>query len=489
MSAWRIAVGELAQETDSFSPLLAGLDEFESYGLFRGEELLVRMRGAGPIGGLFEVAEQQPHPIEWKPLVRAWAGAGGAIRDDVFRQLLDDLLQRLRAAGPVDAVFLALHGAAASQSNDDVEGTVLEAVRRIVGPRVPIVVPLDHHANVTRRMFEHADLLVAHETQPHDPIDTGRKTARLLFQMLQSRIRPTRAFRKLPLITPQDQFLTTAGPMKEWFDCARQWELAPGVLDVSPCPMQPWLDAAEGGWSVVVHTDGDQALAERIAQEMADLAWSRREEFWRSERVSPADAAARAAAADHGLVILSDTGDSVYGGAPGDNTTLLDALLRVEPRGWILLPVVDPRAVAAAHAAGVGAPLSLDVGGRFDAEFSRPVSVTGRVAAILEGVTVDIVDRGVCRIGRSALLECGMLRLVLLEERTFAINHPSLYWHLGVDVAQARAVVVKTASNFQFFAPWRSELIRVDTPGTTQSNLHAFRWQRLPRPIAGLDRL
>ena len=152
-----------------------------------------------------------------------------------------------------------------------------------------------------------------------------------------------------------------------------------------------------------------------------------------------------------------------------------------------MVPVVDPIAVAAAHAAGVSVPITLDVGGRNDRLFCEPVRVTGRVAGISEGVTVDIVDRGVCRIGRSALIECGAVKIVLLEERTFAINHPSLYWHLGVDVHEARVVVVKTASNFQFFAPWRTALYRADTPGTTQSNLRAFPWRHLPRPIAGLD--
>src|SRR5438045_1777535 len=109
----RIAVAELAQETDSFSPLCAGLSEFEAFGLFRGPEILERMRDAGPLGGLIELAEKQPGKVELVPLLRAWGGAGGAITDATFAQLKNELLERLRAAGPVDAVFLALHGAAA----------------------------------------------------------------------------------------------------------------------------------------------------------------------------------------------------------------------------------------------------------------------------------------------------------------------------------------------------------------------------------------
>lgn len=483
----RIAVAEVAQETDSFSPLRAGLAEFESFGLYYGADTIDRMRGAGPLGGLLEVVEQWPHPVELVPLLRAWGGAGGAISDEIFTHFRHELCERLRAAGPVDAVYLALHGAAASESEEDVEGVLLEDVRRIVGENVPIIVPFDHHANVTRRMMQNADLLIGHETQPHDPPATGRKAARLMFQWLTGEIVPVRAWQKIPMITPQDQFLTAAGPMKTWFDRAREWETRAGVLDVSPYPMQPWLDAAEGGWAIVVHTDGQPELAREVAADMANLAWSLRKEFWRSERVTPADAVSLAVAAEEGLVILSDTGDSVYGGAPGDNTVLLNELLRQQVPCLALVPVVDEEAVGNAMAAGVAATITLSIGGKVDQRFCQPVTVTGRVAAISEGVTAEIPERGVCQVGRTALLECGQVRIVVMDSRSFAVNHPLLYAHLGIDVDQAKIVVVKTASNFQFFAPWRKQLIRVDTPGTTQSNLAAFDWQSLPRPIDPLD--
>jgi microcystin degradation protein MlrC len=514
----RIAVAEVAQETDSFSPLRAGLAEFESYGLYRGAEILERMQGAGPLGGFLEIAARQP-AVELVPILRAWGGAGGPILDTVFQQFRQQLLEGLRTAGPPDAIFLAMHGAACSETEDDVEGALLADVRQLLGDKIPIVVPLDHHANITTRMATHADLLVGHETQPHDPPATGRKAARLLFRLLAGEIAPVRAWQKIPMITPQDQYLTAAGPMKAWFDRAREFEREPGVLDVSPYPMQPWLDVAEGGWAVVVHTNSQPERAREIAAEMANLAWSLRREFWRSERFAPAEAVAQAVAfaagnreeleprrrsqgtevpyyepsaersAGSGLIILSDTGDSVYGGAPGDNTVLLRELVRQSVPCLSLVPVVDEQAVAAAMAAGVAASVTLTVGGRHDCRFSQPVTLQGRVAAVSEGVTAEIPDRGVTRLGRTALVECGELRVVLLDHRSFAINHPILYAHLGVDLNQARIVVVKTASNFQYFAPWRKQLLRVDTPGTTQSNLAAFEWHRLPRPIDPFDDL
>ena len=485
----RIALAEIAQETDSFSPMVAELADFEAFGLFFGEEILEKMRGVGPVGGFLEVAAEQKEPVELLPLVRAWGGAGGTITAQTFEFLSERLISSLKKVLPVDAVYLALHGAAASAIEDDVEGQILNAVRQVVGDNIPIAVCLDHHANVTELMVQCAIVLIGHETQPHDPVDTGRKTARLLFGMLRGEVHPTTAWRKIPMITPQDQFLTSQGPMKEWFDLAREMERRPGVIDVSPYPMQPWLDVAEGGWAVVVHTENNQVLAEELAAESAAKAWSLREQFWKSDRVAPAEAVRQAAAAGNGLIILSDTGDSVYGGAPGDSTCILRQLVEQKVSSMALVPIVDAEAVAVAMAAGVGASVTVELGGKVDRVFTSPLRVTARVAAVSQGVTQELPERGACDLGRSASLEVGQVRIVVLVQRTFAINHPSLYMHLGLEMADARIVVVKTASNFQFFSRWRTGLIRVDSPGMTQSDLTAFEWKKVPRPMWPLDEI
>jgi microcystin degradation protein MlrC len=483
----RIAVAEINHETDTFSPLTADLQDFESNGLYFGREILERMPGVGPIGGFLEIAAKQMAPIDVLPIIRAWGSAGGTIGEETLKFLAARLVEGLKQSLPLDGVFLSLHGAAASEKEDDVEGFLLQAAREVVGSAIPVVVALDHHANITQRMVDHASVLIGHETQPHDPPATGRKAAKILFRILKGEITSTVAWRKIPMITPQDQFLTSEGPMKEWFDLARQMERGRGVLDVSPYPMQPWLDVAEGGWSVVVHTDNAPELAQALAAGMADKAWSLRERFWDSARVAPVEAVRRAVAAERGLIILSDTGDSVYGGAPGDNTCILRALRDQRIACSAFVPMVDAEAVNGALAAGVGAPITMELGGKVDSTFSQPVQVTGKIAAVSNGFTVDLQDRGICNLRRTALLQMGPISIALLDHRSFAINHPVLYTHLGLDMADAKMVVVKTASNFQFFGRWRNGLIRVDSPGTTQSDLTAFQWKRLPRPIYPLD--
>ena len=174
----RIAVAEIAQETDSFSPLRADLKDFEAYGLYLGREILDRMPGVGPVGGFLEVAAGQGTPIDLVPIIRAWGSAGGAITRETLDFLTARLVEGLRQSPPLDGVFLSLHGAAAAEGEDDVEGFLLQTVRRVVGDAIPVVVALDHHANITQKMVDHASALIGHETQPHDPPATRRPGVR-----------------------------------------------------------------------------------------------------------------------------------------------------------------------------------------------------------------------------------------------------------------------------------------------------------------------
>jgi microcystin degradation protein MlrC len=216
---------------------------------------------------------------------------------------------------------------------------------------VPIVLSLDHHANITHQMMTHATAIVGHRTQPHDIYDTGRLAGDMLVRILRDKVKPAMAWRKLRLVTHQEQFLTSKGPMKVWFDRARAMEAAdPRVLHVGNYPMQPWLDVAEGGWATLVVTDGDRALAERLAEESAELAWSMRAEFMRKDAVGTADRIVDRAA--KGVVVLSDTGDTVFGGTAGDSNLILEAILRLGIRSRALMPLIEPRTVAALVAAG-----------------------------------------------------------------------------------------------------------------------------------------
>ena len=484
----RIAAAEIGQETDTFSPLDTTLELFESHGLFHGDEIVDMVKGEGMLGAFLDYLDTQ-EPVELFPIIRAWAGAGGWIKGETLEYFEQRLREGLEQALPLDGFFFAQHGAAASYKDDDVEGYLLDVARGVIGPDVPIVMPLDHHANITERMVRQSTIIVGHRTQPHDPYDTGQIASELSFPVFKGEITPSVGFTNIPMITQQDQFLTKAGPMKEWFDAARALEQEGRALTASPFPMQPWLDVKEGSWTALVYTDSDKDGAQQMADDLGNQAWSVRERFWVSERVPPDEAVAKAVGTPEGLIILSDTGDSVYGGAPGDSTHILKALLKADVPQTALVPMLDPDAQAQAAAEGIGADVTLSVGGKVDSVFSSPVEITGRVAALSKGLEAYVERRGYSDLGPTALIEIGNIKLVLQSHRSFAVNQPILYTHLGLNIDEAKMVVVKTASNFQFFAPWTKEIIRVDSPGTTQSDLTTFTWKNLPRPTYPLDDL
>ena len=487
----RIAIAKFGQETSSFSPVPTTLDTFEIYGVYHGQQLLDKSRQAGSLGGFLEAAGEQAIPWTPLPLVDGWAGASGIITVATLSYFEERILAGLRKVGPLDAFYFDLHGAGQAEHQPDSEGFLLARCRELLGPDVPIVIALDHHANLTQQMVNCCDALVAHRTQPHRPFETGRLAAQLLFAILRGELKPTIGWCKIPLITHQEQFLTTVpGPMKEWFELAREMENQSGVASVSTFPMQPWLDVPEGGWSTAVVTNDDPQLANELARELAAAAWARRDRFCERDSISIEEAVTRAEQAERGLVVLSDTGDSVFGGASGDSTCLLGEMLRQQIRKSALVPMVDSEVVEQAITAGQGAQITVQLGGKLAAAFSQPLEVTARVAAIGGGrIEQTVVGMNSFDMGRAVVLEIGPLRVVVSETRGVGGNHPAVYRHFGIEPADAQMIVLKTASNWQYYSEMTSEVIRVNTPGPTMSDLGQFDWQHLPRPIYPLDEL
>ena len=483
----RIGVIRISQETDTFNPSFTTKDHFASFGIERGQAVVDRA-GAGIIQGYLEAAVERGG-VETVPIFKARAVAGGRVDSATFEYLGDELEKGLRSAGALDGLALLFHGACSADGVDDVDGQLGARARAIVGPDVPMVYGLDHHANITQLMIDQSNALVAHRTQPHNPHDTGLLAAHLLFQIVAGEVDPVVAWRKIPLISHQEQYLTSRHPMKTWFDRAREIENQnPSVLRISNFPMQPWLDVDEGGWSTVVVTDGDMALADEIAVELGDLAWSMREEFQVQVSIPPAEAVRRAEAADSGVVVISDTGDSVLGGAGGDSTVLIREMLEQGIAGPALVPLVHPAIGDALVGSQEGDTVTVEVGGSI-AGIHEPIALTGKllhfgptVLDLKEGYGSPGVD-----VGYAAVLEvaCGIVAITQFPGVGGVV--PAMYECLGLDPRQYKMAVVKTASNFQHFAPISSEVIRADTPGPTQSDIASLPWQRIPRPVFPLD--
>ncbi|MGO4736239.1 M81 family metallopeptidase [Bosea sp. 2KB_26] len=484
----RLALIHIVQETNDFNPVPTTLADFEAFGLYEGAEIAHQFGEIGQIGGHYAAVAESGLPVETIPIIRAWSVAGGRITRAAFDFFQDKIRAGLADVGPIDGLVLQLHGAAAAEGIDDVEGEQAELCRSILGPDVPILLGLDHHANITHKIVANCTAIVGHRTQPHDVFDTGKIGTALLLKILSEKRRPVMAWRKIPLLSHQEQFLTSKGPMKRWFDRARELEADERVLQASNYPMQPWLDVAEGGWSTIIVTDGDEILAETLADELADLAWSMRDDFQVREAVSVDEAVRKADAAERGMVVLSDTGDTVFGGSAGDSNLILEAILRLGIGGRALIPLISPQAVATLVAAGEGARVTLPLGGDAAPAFFTPLEVTGTVRRIGGGPVPLIYNhQNEVDMGRVVVFDVGPVTLLISELRGVAGNVPGVYEAFGVDLADYKMAVLKTASNFQYFAPISSQVIRADTRGPGQSDVFTLPWARIPRPVYPLE--
>jgi microcystin degradation protein MlrC len=485
----RIALIHVAQETNDFNPQPTTLRDYEAFGLYEGSRIVEKVGRLGQIGGHFQAIEESGLTVETIPIIRAHAVAGGRITRDAHAYFLDKMKTGLKSAGSIDGLALQLHGACAADGLDDVEGAQVALCREILGPDVPIVLGLDHHGNVTRQIIESCTAIVGHRTQPHDPFDTGVIGTRLLLRIIREQLKPTMAWRKIPLVSHQEQFLTQQAPMKTWFDLARKMEADPRVLQTAPFPMQPWLDVTEGGWSATVVTDNDQALAERLADELAEAAWALRDAFQVREAISIDDAVRQADVEPKGVVVLSDTGDTVFGGSAGDSNLILEAMLRLKIRGPALVPMIAPAVVARLVEAGEGARVTVPMGGETATQFFKPIEVTGTVRRIGGGkVRVSDNYQDEINMGATVVFDTGAVTMLISELRGVAGNVPDVYRAFGIEPKDHKMAVLKTASNFQYFASISSRIIRVDTCGPGQSDVYSLPWQRLPRPIYPLEK-
>jgi microcystin degradation protein MlrC len=485
----RFFVGMFSHETNTFSTIPTDRAQFEARDLRYGGGILEAYRGTGTcLGGMIEAAAEQA--VALLPSVAAAASPAGPVAKTFYAEMKERLLADLAAAGPLDGVLLDLHGAMVPDGLEDGEGDLLAAVREVVGPRLPVAVTLDFHANVSDAMVRHASLLHGYKTYPHvDMAERGREATLRLLDVASGHLRPAVAFRRPPLLPPIAGQLTTRGPMRRLYDLAAEMEREPRAVSISIFAGFPLADIHDAGLSVYVVTDDDPALAERLADQLAAEAWARRYQFIHVA-VPVREAVARALATDGRPVILADIADNTGGGAAGDGTEILRELLRVGARRTTVACLWDPAAAAASAKAGVGALVTLDVGGKIDDCHGAPVRVTGRVRALTDGrfVHKGPMFRGLeGRLGTTAVLDVNDVKIILISKRWQTLD-PEMIRFVGIDPTAEKILVVKSTIHYRAaFEPLAHTIIEVDAPGLSSSNLDRFAFKNVRRPIFPLD--
>ncbi|MFI4924525.1 MAG: M81 family metallopeptidase [Vicinamibacteria bacterium] len=481
----RIAFGGFQHETNTFAPTRADYAAFESGGgwppLTFGDAIAPRLDGANiPATGAVDALHAAGHTT----VGLAWGAASPSaqVTQDAFERISGAIVKRLADAGPVDGVYLDLHGAMVAEHVDDGEGELLARVRSVVGPNVPIVASLDLHANVTRAMLAQSDGLVAYRTYPHiDMAATGQRAAGMLLDLMRRGQPLAKSVRTLDYLTGIPSQCTTIEPGKRLYELLERLEHEHGSV-LSFTPGFPMADFPECGMAVFGMGPDEarvQVAVAALRQAVADA-----EGEFRMELFTPDEAVRRAVQRGApGLpVVLADTQDNPGAGGNGDTTGLLSSLLKHDAPGAVLGLLVDPASAKRAHEIGEnhagrfrlgeisGVPGHVPIEGEYLVERLGDGKFTC-TGPMFHGFRMDL--------GRMALLRRGNVRVVLASVKCQAADQ-AMFRHVGIEPRTERILALKSSVHFRAdFEPIAREVLVVAAPGPAKADPTMFSWTRL----------
>jgi microcystin degradation protein MlrC len=481
----RIAVGAFLHETNTFAPTKATYQDFVHGGgwpsMAHGADVLKVMRNINVgLAGFVEAAEA--NGWELVPTISAAASPSAHVTRDAFERVMKEMVDGIAAAGPIDAVYLDLHGAMVTEHYDDGEGEILARVRKVIGNDLPLVASLDLHANVSPEMVEHADALIADRTYPHvDMADTGRACAKHLALMLKTGQRFAKAFRQLPFLIPISWQCTNDQPTKGIYEKLAALE-SDAVPTLSFAPGFPAADFRDCGPSVFAY-GRTQADADAAADRLVALVESHEDDF--DGRIySPDDGvrlAMELAKSATRPIVIADTQDNPGAGGDSDTTGMLRALVRNKASGATGV-IYDPQSASAAHAAGVGATVTLDLGGKSGISGDAPYTETFVVEQLSDGKFVASGPYYGGRdmdMGLSACLRIGNIRVVVGSYKA-QLADQSMYRYVGIEPTEQKILVNKSSVHFRAdFEPIAEKLLICAAPGAMPADTAALPWTRL----------
>lgn len=438
----KIAIAGFQHETNTFAPGFTSLQQFKDRGgwpgLTRGEKIFDEFAGLNiPISGFFEACENELCPILW-----TMAEPGGYVAEDAFETISQDIVNGVKDAAP-DALYLDLHGAMVTEYFDDAEAELLRRLRASMGNDFPIVISLDLHANISPALFDLADAIAIYRTYPHvDFSKTGARAAVLLERVLRGSF--YKAFRQMPFLIPITAQSTHHEPAKSLYaelpdDPSLSAEIAMGF---------PPADIPDCGPSILAYAD-TQDLADAEADRITQNFIAAEKKF--DPRLMTAEAAVETAVNLSGPVIIADPQDNPGAGGTGDTTGILKVLIDVDAQNAILGLLLDSASAAQAHEAGIGARISVSLGGGHR-QYSKPLDCNVEVIAITDGVFRckgpmfggNLVDLG--KMARLKIENTG-IEVVVNSHRCQNLDQ-EFFRNVGLEPKEHKIICVKSAVHF-----------------------------------------
>ncbi|HPD15651.1 MAG TPA: M81 family metallopeptidase [Planctomycetota bacterium] len=460
LPAKRVFVAAFAHETNTFHPVKTTA--------FRFGEASSRPLPA------WEGSE-----IEIVPGLAAHPAGGGTVDGAACRETMDKVLASLRAAMPVDAVFLRLHGAMYAEGIGPAESVLVGEVRQVVGPGVPIACTFDLHGNIPARMGEFGDILVGLKTAPHtDGAETAERAGRILLDTLRGKVRPVSCVLPVPIILPGEKAMTTAEPFGSLVEEARRVEAGTSrrfetrgrlILAATLFVGCAWTDSPDTGMAVMVTADGSRVAARAAAAHLARLVWEARRDFaFGCETADLEKGVTRGLEAPEPTVFLTDSGDNVTASAPGDLPIVLRHLAERKVSNALVAGLNDRAAVARCFEAGEGKALRLAIGAAIEKRHGPPLEA--------DALVVRLIPKP-----RWAVVRIGGIEAVLAEGPT-AFTDPSHFEACGLDPLTYKLVVVKEGYLFPGLSRIAPRYIMLLTPGAGDMHIERLPYTRRRRP-------
>lgn len=479
----RVLMAECMQEVSSFNPRPSRYGDFT---IEHGEAMFAQRGLNTAIGGALAAFDARPD-VTLVPTMAARAGSAGILAGADWLRLHDELLAAASPhAGSVEALYISLHGAMGAEGEADPEGALLEGLRAAFGPDVPIVVSLDLHGILTDRMLRQIDGLAIYRTYPHvDFADTGRRAALQLLDIVDRNLRPVIARVIVPMLARGDECITRTGLYGDVLADAHLLERQGKALAAGVMIGNPFTDAPELCTQAIVVVEDDGRAAATAATDLAGSIWAGRHRM--VGKLVPVAKAVALAAATEGRVVFTDAADATSSGASGDSNALIRALRDARYPRRVLAQIVDPKAAAIAHAAGVGAPVTVALGGAIDPARFEPLIVAA---------TVQSLSRGRARLETMGLpLDAGLTAVLTFENFTVVVMSwavhlfdRAMYYANGLDPQAFDLTIVKSPhTEFHMYDAWAEKNFNVDAPGSTSANLATLGHRLCARPIYPLE--
>ena len=458
----RIAMGGIAIESCTFSPLPSCLEDFT---IQHGDAILSR----------YPFLERYTARASFVPLQYARAIPGGPVVAEAYTHMKDTFLDMLRAQGPFDGVYLDLHGAMNVAGMDDAEGDWISSVRMLVGPDCLISASFDLHGNISQREVEALDMLTAYRTAPHvDVLQTREKAIRMLVECLEQGIRPQQVWIPIPVVLPGEKTSTEWAPGDRLYAALSESDAASGLMDISMLVGYVWADEPRAS-ATVIATGTNLEVLQHEARRMAQLYWDAREEFqFGVPAGSIEQCIAWAMAAPESCVFISDSGDNPTAGGVGDTPVALRALLAAQVPSALVAGLADAPAVTTCLAAGVGAELELALGGKLDYQTSAPLLVRAVVRHIAPSANSEVV------------LGIGGVNVIVSEKRR-PYHFIADMQRLGMEPLEHKIVVIKIGYLEPDLKRAAPKALLALTPGAVDQAIMRLPFKRIHRPIFPLD--